>query len=145
MFLNLVYVLQALYIQRYACERVFGFVCVFELWNIYSAPWLNLQFFFPWYVHIGFSLKYEVGKVHQYAYSTSTLFDEVNKEKMAATMKKDVGVQLSITFELIPLVTGDEQFLKVQVSYNNSICKRYSLSYKHIFCLLISFFNNQIF
>ncbi|PVD38582.1 hypothetical protein C0Q70_01198 [Pomacea canaliculata] len=35
---------------------------------------------------------------------------------MAATMKKDVGVQLSITFELIPLVTGDEQFLKVQLT-----------------------------
>lgn len=130
--------------RHYIYKDMHVCVCVvlfaFLNFGIFIQPHDSTCNFFPWYVHVGFSLKYEVGKVHQYAYSTSTLFDEVNKEKMAATMKKDVGVQLSITFDLIPLVTGDEQFLKVQVSYNNSICKRYSLSYKHIFLLTSQFF-----
>lgn len=64
-----------------------------------------------------YSLRFENGKVYQYTYTTSTLFSEVNTENKVGVTQKDVGVQLSINFDLTTLMTSpDVQFLKLQLT-----------------------------
>ncbi|KAK7498587.1 hypothetical protein BaRGS_00010247 [Batillaria attramentaria] len=64
-----------------------------------------------------YPLKFENGKVYQYTYTTSTLFSEVNTENKLGATQKDVGVQLSVNFDLTALLTSDDaQFLKLQLT-----------------------------
>ena len=91
--------------------------------SILTSHWLcehlvsPFFFFFFSFCLSGNSLQFKVGTVYQYSYSTSTLFNEVNTEESKATAtQKDVGVQLSIEFDVIPLLTSpDMHFLKLQV------------------------------
>lgn len=67
----------------------------------------------------GCCLKFEKGIVYQYSYSTSTIFNELNTEQKHGATNKDVGVQLHINFDLIPLLTSSNvQFFKIQVCIN---------------------------
>ncbi|XP_076459875.1 microsomal triglyceride transfer protein large subunit-like isoform X2 [Babylonia areolata] len=64
-------------------------------------------------------LQFKMGNVYQYSYTTSTLFNEVNTEANTsgtATTQKDVGVSLALTFDIVPLMVSDSQFLKLKVT-----------------------------
>ncbi|KAK7112440.1 microsomal triglyceride transfer protein large subunit-like [Littorina saxatilis] len=66
-----------------------------------------------------YSLQFKTGSVYQYSYSSSTLFNEVNTKNKATAgaTQKDVGVQLSVDFDVIPVFSSpDGLFLKLQVT-----------------------------
>lgn len=82
-----------------------------EYWGIH---FVLSGFFFA----CGSCLLFKTGNIYQYSYSTSTLFNEVNSDsKISANLRQDVGVQLSIDFDIIPLMSdSDALFIKLQLT-----------------------------
>ncbi|CAG5117109.1 unnamed protein product, partial [Candidula unifasciata] len=69
-------------------------------------PFIKMLIIHHYFIIPGAALKYDQSKVYSYSYQTDILLNEVNSKKSTRT-QEDVGVQLSIDFDLSTVYKDD--------------------------------------